>query len=488
MKVNETGFTIVEVIAVLVIAGIIGTYGLQQLQAKGIDATVDNAARKANMVATAAKQYRLNTGSWPSNISQLVSNNYLTNSQATSAFNTNYSFSVVGSSLVITNQAADQRYARRMAGILPEGVNSGNMFSFMIPPPGHEASLSSLYALDGSRKLTGPMDVNDNDINNVRTLRATTGNITTVNSTDVSASGTVQGGRLYSQGNVAADVNVTAGQNIQSGRDLFVGQHAVVEGYAEIKGDVYARNNLTVSNTVQAGSINSFGNITANGIIQSNTDVRASRDITAARDLYSQRVIDLNNNSRYLDPSATSNLQNLSLHGGLYLHASVVRNTACSSRAVGMGADGTLYSCVGGVWSAPASSQLKYKNFSRQLVSEFASTNRLASTNTRSVAIPAAVLNDDPVSLDIQIQCWNGGGPHYYIGVGTNSGIIRNSLAIHEHGHVQGARLTIPREPGSTHIFYRNYAYSANQNNFWCNGTDREATFWITLFGYQTYN
>jgi|GEM_PF-7049496 len=171
---RQNGFTILELIAVLVVMGVIAQGVLLRESSNNKKILSEKAVRHASNIATVSKVYRETTGNWPSSVADLVNSGYITSSEALPTFGGNYTFSVnpTSQALTIDFDVDGNDYKNRIQGLLPNGTTTAGGVAFSMPLSGTESSLSALYALDGSRPLTGDMNVNGNNLNNVNDVGA----------------------------------------------------------------------------------------------------------------------------------------------------------------------------------------------------------------------------------------------------------------------------------------------------------------------------
>lgn len=539
---KSQGFTVLEFVVVLALSSIVLATQLPKLERMADDAKVRSAETDMRQILIQAREHRLATGAWPVSTAVLVSANRIPASAAVSTFGTPYVFTVTaGNNLSVRVDTGHARYATRMAGAdLPFVERSGNRITSTVTPAGQEASTAALYALDGSRALTGAMNANSNNINNVGTLTADTGNIESINSTTITATDRITGSRvvatdrmisrngfasesnpayvvrpdgssvirnlsaeqirgtyIYSSGNIEAagnvtsQLNVSAAQDVVAGRDIrasrsifannnvtaagqvqgetliatadvrsangffdsnnmsyflrpastsilrdvtlnsLTAQNATINGTlratnlaadnnltvgndASIGRNVTVANDATVANSLTAstltatsivrsryglqslnnpsfvvipdgnsvvanlnansirssfiqsyGAINAAGNLSVGGSADINggltvqqgitgSNITATGNVTASNNVYGRRFIDRDDGSFYFDPSASSNIRNLSVQGSFELAQAVVPGTGCAARRVGLSSSGVVLSCVGGVWRSAA--------------------------------------------------------------------------------------------------------------------------------------
>lgn len=323
----QRGITMIEVMATLIILGIVGMKLSQNHSMNNQAAVVDYAALSANTVANAAKKYRLQYGAWPTSTAQLVSASYLTASEATSPFGTPYTLTTSGTYLVVSNVASNASYAKRLKGVLQNGTVSGSTYSFSFQPSGWEVSLAGLYRLDGSEKLLGDMDVNSFNIRNINNVQASS-----INTGTLSASGSISGSSLSVSGSVSAGGSVTAGGTVRGG--------SLVSD-----GSVSAAGNANIAGRTITYAVDATGQVQANVLLSHGNTVTpylkvhgAGADITSVYSGYIQ-----NSGTIVTNNYTGKNTYSDSFHGGTF----TVYNTLNGNNITGnTGTFGTL--SVGG--------------------------------------------------------------------------------------------------------------------------------------------
>lgn len=311
MKEKVQGMTLIEVLVVLAVLSVVTVSTLRVLSTQVDSDVAKSATSQIHRVQRAALRYYNNNSAWPPNINALVSSGYLDTGEHLDPWGNPYVLSVAGNDLRIQLDTENANLAARMAPALPRATVSGTSLTTAIDSPGSEAMHDALYARDGSRPLTGRMNANNNDILGVRNLQASginvSGHINTLSlnaSEDVSArdfrgrnftaTGTVQGNFLAS----TRDLNV--------GRDLNVNRNATFDGYLHV--DRYLRGDYFLDNQTVGG------------------------------------------NSRTIDPSATSQLENITVSELRLREANTVGGACPSVEMIGRTSGGEPLACIGGQW------------------------------------------------------------------------------------------------------------------------------------------
>ena len=374
----ENGLSLFEVMAAMVIMSMIvaGTVSMQANEAR--DKFADHAATMSIRVQNAARTHRAETGSWPTGTAQLVAAGRLTAAEATSPFNTSYSFSVTGNNLRISANATNSTYARRLSGILPGGSSSGSSYSFQFPPAGSEVSLAGLYKRDGSEGLTGSMNANGNSINNVNTVNATNVNATNGNLTSLSASTIQAANSIYSNGTITANGTLASNTGISTPGNVNAGG-TVSASHLHSNGNIYAVNEIQGANINSRGGMYAQGQITAAGHLRSEADISAanaisgnylksygnlgvdgtadvrrlnvSENIYNPGYMYSRRYADYDNPNTFMHLAGTSRLSDLEVLGQLRVsQAGTSVGSSCSSGGISFNSSQQLMTCKNGAW------------------------------------------------------------------------------------------------------------------------------------------
>ncbi|UUA75200.1 prepilin-type N-terminal cleavage/methylation domain-containing protein [Cellvibrio sp. QJXJ] len=383
----ENGLSLIEVMAAMVIMSMIvaGTVSMQANEAR--DKFADHAATMSIRVQNAARTHRAETGSWPTGTAQLVAAGRLTAAEATSPFNTSYSFSVTGNNLRISANASNSTYARRLSGILPGGASSGSSYSFQFPPAGSEVSLAALYKKDGSEPLTGSMNVNNFNINNVGTVGAGTVNSTNingttitgtnvngtnVNATHINATGSVNGGNFDSSGwvtgtNFSANGNVTAAGTIQGGYIRSLG-NIQADGTVNVNQSIYAAQNVVAGQTVSGNNvmgnfIRSYGNSKVDGRLDVDQEIYSSNNIVSNNIMYARRYTDLDDQTYFVDANGQNRLFNVDIVNDIRLTKRFAVGAGCNSGQIGFDSSDKLIVCTNGLWTATGGTgTIEYSN------------------------------------------------------------------------------------------------------------------------------
>ncbi len=186
MKLSK-GFTLIELVIVMLVVGIIAIYTtpnfIEDLRERRTNITI----AEVNQITSAAQNWVSDNGTWPDQANNCVDaiaimvgvGGYIDNIDSfspwydaavnpggayiTSCTPTNFSLSVT----------TDPEWAGAVANSLPATSIIGPSTITSVPLPSSIPALDALLPRDGSRAMTGNLDLGTNDINNVNTVNAT---------------------------------------------------------------------------------------------------------------------------------------------------------------------------------------------------------------------------------------------------------------------------------------------------------------------------
>ena len=172
MRARQHGFTLIELSLVLAVIAVLAQGYFLWKQSVLQEAIVTRTVNGLVQIDEALYAYRIDQGVWPTNISELTT--YLPNLQNVTDANAGangvglpYSIRSQGLGLVIETQLLTEAQARAVARAFP---NSGVIdpdtatVSVGIPLPGLESAHSALMHIDGSRQMTGDLDLGGQDL------------------------------------------------------------------------------------------------------------------------------------------------------------------------------------------------------------------------------------------------------------------------------------------------------------------------------------
>ena len=184
---TSKGFTLIELLLVMMITSIlVGPYIYQktvELKEERVRITLS----EISDIATSAQNYAAEQNlKWPdednqcnSAITLMRNDGYLGSLSDTSIYDTSYSTSCSNSAgnrfvVEVVTQTAEQ--AEILASHLPSSEASGKSINFSVPLPSSIPALEHLLPRDGSRPMTGDLDLGDNNIVNINDVFAS-GNV-----------------------------------------------------------------------------------------------------------------------------------------------------------------------------------------------------------------------------------------------------------------------------------------------------------------------
>ena len=182
---NETGFTLIELMIGMLIASLlIGPYVYQkQVEFKeSLDAIT---LSEIQDIGTSAQNYAAEQNlSWPdeenqcsSAISLMRNEGYLSGLSDNSVFDTAYKTSCTpspGSRFSVEVDTKTSAQAEILASYLASSVVTGQTVRYSIPLPSSIPALEHLLPRDGSRPMTGDLDLDENNIENVNQISTET--------------------------------------------------------------------------------------------------------------------------------------------------------------------------------------------------------------------------------------------------------------------------------------------------------------------------
>ena len=171
----QAGFSYIEMLVVLLVASALAVNQIKTTSLESTDMIANGMVEKVQRVQRASMRFYQDQSpnAWPLNAGTLVTMGYLTSGEELDSFGNAFVIGVVGQDLSVSTNVQDQTYVSRVQGKLPRSSSSGTTVTTLIDKPGYEPAHDALYALDGSKRLTGPMDANGQNITNAGTVNAT---------------------------------------------------------------------------------------------------------------------------------------------------------------------------------------------------------------------------------------------------------------------------------------------------------------------------
>ncbi|WP_437891309.1 shufflon system plasmid conjugative transfer pilus tip adhesin PilV, partial [Phytobacter sp. V91] len=240
------------------------------------------------------------------------------------------------------------------------GFSSINKVGLLGYRVGYDSSMYSVYLRrDGTLPMTGDLNMGGNDINNVKDITAS-GDISAV-----SFNGSY--GRFAKNVNVSEDLYVAGfssfAKNVNMSSYLTVKSGINSESYVSAKtnssrlqiGGGGSSNQNAVLLNVSGGSGDGYLSLTGNN----NSSVKL--DIWGSQKIRGDLMISASNDGKTTGAvSATGNISSSGTVSGQYLKpvSISVEGTACTSNGlISKISDGSLLSCINGIWRSPVSLQ-----------------------------------------------------------------------------------------------------------------------------------
>lgn len=182
---KERGFTVFELMIVLMVMSIlVGPFVFQEIRKFEQD-RIEIAVAEINDLFQSAQNYAAEQDSqWPSEadncasaITTLNTANYLQGFSLRSPFGTNLSTSCTtgdGKRFMVSIDAVSAGNAEVLKSYLPSSTVSGNLVTVSVPMPAAIPALKHLLPLDGSRPMTGDLEMDNNNILNANQIETET--------------------------------------------------------------------------------------------------------------------------------------------------------------------------------------------------------------------------------------------------------------------------------------------------------------------------
>lgn len=183
---KQSGFTIFELVIVMTVMSILAApFVYQQIQNFEED-RIEITVAEINDLFQSAQGYAAEEGDgdWPSEadncasaITEMQNQGYLMSFSVTTPFGTNVTTSCTtgnGKRFVVTVDAVTQGNAELLDGYLPSSTVAGSIVTVSVPMPAAIPALQHLLPRDGSREMTGDLDMDGNDILNANQVTTET--------------------------------------------------------------------------------------------------------------------------------------------------------------------------------------------------------------------------------------------------------------------------------------------------------------------------
>lgn len=169
---HQQGYTLIEAGFAVAIATIIAAAGMTVVSKKADGFRVEKAQQEMKQWLEASMQYRRDTGNWPANAAALTSGNYMPAAAVNGPFGGTYSVApIAGNARVrVSYNATQVKFANMISASLPLAGVTGTTVTGEVVVPGAETAHDGLLPRDGSRPMTGALNMNGNHINNVANI------------------------------------------------------------------------------------------------------------------------------------------------------------------------------------------------------------------------------------------------------------------------------------------------------------------------------
>lgn len=182
-KYNQAGFTLIELMISMLIVSVLIVPFVYQKQVKFKEELDAITLSEIQDIGTSAQNYAAEQNlSWPdeenqcsSAISLLKNEGYLSGLSDNSVFETAYKTTCTsspGSRFSVEVDTKTSAQAEILASYLASSVVTGKTVSYSIPLPSSIPALEHLLPRDGSRPMTGDLDLGDNNIVNINDATA----------------------------------------------------------------------------------------------------------------------------------------------------------------------------------------------------------------------------------------------------------------------------------------------------------------------------
>jgi len=185
---NQQGFTLIELMIVMFISSLLLVPMMNALMINIEERRINTTVAEISDLFQSAQTYAGdNVGVWPEEptgclaaitLLQSPAEGYLAGFNVLSVYGANYTTScpVLGSAprrFNVSLDVGDAEIASKMAGVLPSTTVAGTTITTSIPLPAQIPALNLLLPLDGSRAMTGDLDMGGNNIGNVNDVEIT---------------------------------------------------------------------------------------------------------------------------------------------------------------------------------------------------------------------------------------------------------------------------------------------------------------------------
>ncbi|MDO8827968.1 type II secretion system protein [Methylophaga sp.] len=185
LHMRQSGFTIIELLVVMMVISIFAApFAYQHIQKFEEDRIAITIAEVNDLFQSAQNYAGKENGEWPSEadncasaITTMSNSIYLQGFSVRSPFGTNYTTSCTTGNakrFIVTIDAVNAGNAVLLDADLPASTVTGNIVTVSVPMPSAIPALEHLLPRDGSRPMTGALNMDDNNILNANRIVAET--------------------------------------------------------------------------------------------------------------------------------------------------------------------------------------------------------------------------------------------------------------------------------------------------------------------------
>jgi prepilin-type N-terminal cleavage/methylation domain-containing protein len=216
LKLRDKGFTLIEVIAALAAMAIISRAAVPHVSMMIDQHAIERTAVEMHQIQVQASNFYNATGSWPASIAALQSAGYVSAAWTpVNGFGNPYTINNNGNSFQVAT-VMPAKYNQALTTFLPEVVvdSTANNVQSTVGPPGTAAQVNALLPLNGSKSMTGDLDISkaspavglmDTVSNLTQWIRNIAGVLTFQNNSGASIATLDQSGNAVIAGNVTVN-------------------------------------------------------------------------------------------------------------------------------------------------------------------------------------------------------------------------------------------------------------------------------------------
>lgn len=356
---QQSGFTLLEMSLVLLVMAAIAIPATEGIKQHARKLKLERGSREVVAIQEASLRYYQDNGSWPGNLTTLVSNNYLPAGANVSPWGTTYGLTSVGNNLTVSVNTDARSHATQLQSRLPFTTVTNNNVASTIGIPGTETAYQALTPRDGSRAWTGSHNAGGNNLSNVNTANA----VRVTASNEVTAAARMRAPRFEDSNNTAfvvdpastsivnridASSQMRAPLYYDSNNTAYYVNPAGASIMNDVRASIFYDLNNTAYYTNPAGA-SLMNDVRANIFYdRNNTNYYVNPNgVSVMHDVRASILYDRNNTAYYVNPAGTSRTNLLYTN---YMRLASVRSIgqACTTGDVGRSSTGELMTCVSG--------------------------------------------------------------------------------------------------------------------------------------------